>query len=131
MNRKIPHALDEHEGNTLGFDEALIPGAAKQEVDQGGDVADVDGAVLVAVGVLEIQSGGVVREQVVDQSGHVADVHVAVAVHVAAQASILRGEVARVARAAVDVGIGLVNMVGIVGRALAAHQAGAVPEHSS
>jgi hypothetical protein len=21
MNRKIPHALDEHEGNTLGFDE--------------------------------------------------------------------------------------------------------------
>ena len=32
------------------------------------------------------------------------------------------GEVARVARAAVDVGIGLVNMVGIIGRALAAHQ---------
>jgi len=21
MNRKIPHALDEHEGNTLGFDD--------------------------------------------------------------------------------------------------------------
>ena len=40
------------------------------------------------------------------------------------------GEVARVARAAVDVGIGLVRVVGIVGRALAAHQAGAVLEHA-
>ena len=50
MNRKIPHALDEHEGNTLGFDKVLIPGARQQVVDQGGDVADVDAAVLVAVG---------------------------------------------------------------------------------
>ena len=52
MNRKIPHALDEHEGNTLGFDEVLIPGAAKQEVDQSRHVADVHLAVLVAVGSL-------------------------------------------------------------------------------
>ena len=50
MNRKIPHALDEHEGNTLGFDKVLIPGARQQVVDQGGDVAHVDAAVLVAVG---------------------------------------------------------------------------------
>ena len=56
MNRKIPHALDEHEGNTLGFDEVLIPGARQQVVDQGGDVADVDAAVLVAVGGCQINA---------------------------------------------------------------------------
>ena len=49
MNRKIPHALDEHEGNTLGFDEVLIPGTRQQVVNKGGDIADVDAAVLVAV----------------------------------------------------------------------------------
>ena len=56
MNRKIPHALDEHEGNTLGFDEVLIPGARQQVVDQGGDVADVDAAVLVAIGGCQINA---------------------------------------------------------------------------
>ena len=70
-------------------------------------------------------------EQVVDQGRHVADVHTAVAVHVATQAGILRGEVARVAGASVDVGVGLVHTAGIVGRALAAHQTGAVIEHIS
>ena len=45
--------------------------------------------------------------------------------------SALVGEVARVAESAVDVGIGLVNMVDIIVRALASHQAGAVPEHLS
>ena len=49
MNRKIPHALDEHEGNTLGFDEVLIPGTRQQVVNKGGDVADVHAVVLVAV----------------------------------------------------------------------------------
>ena len=49
MNRKIPHALDEHEGNTLGFDEVLIPGTRQQVVDQFRHVADVHAAVLVAV----------------------------------------------------------------------------------
>ena len=53
-------------------------------------------------------------EQVVDQGGHVADIHLAIVVHVAAQAGILISEVARVAGAAVDVGVGLVHMAGIV-----------------
>ena len=39
------------------------------------------------------------------------------------------GEVTRVARAAVDVGVGLVNVAGIIGSAHAAHQARAVLEH--
>ena len=38
-------------------------------------------------------------------------------------------EIARVAGAAIDVGIGLVNVAGIIGRALAAHQAGGIIEH--
>ena len=38
-------------------------------------------------------------------------------------------EVARVARAAVEVGIGLVHMAGIVSRALVARQLGAIIEH--
>ena len=33
MNRKIPHARDEHEGYNLGFDEVLIPTAAQQVID--------------------------------------------------------------------------------------------------
>ena len=87
----------EHEGNTLGFDEVLIPGA---------------------------------RQQVVDQGGYIADVHTAVAVYVTTLEVLLRGEVARVAGAAVDVGVGLVPRVGVaIGSALAAHQAGAAVEH--
>ena len=129
MNRKIPHALDEHEGNTLGFAEVLIPGARQQVVDQGGDVADVDAAVLVAVGTAQADTRSIAAKQIVDQGCHVADVHVVVAVHVTTQASVLGGEVARVAGAAVDVGVGLVHMVGIIGRALTAHQVGTVLEH--
>ena len=54
MNRKIPHALDEHEGNTLGFDEVLIPSAVQHVVDDGGGVADVDAAILVCVGTTQV-----------------------------------------------------------------------------
>ena len=39
--------LDEHEGNTLGFAEVLIPGTRQQVVNKGGDVADVHAVVLV------------------------------------------------------------------------------------
>ena len=68
----------------------------------------------------------------VDQGGHIVDVDILVIVHVTTQASVLRGEVARVARAAVDMGVGLVLRVGFVpGCALAAHQAGAVIKHIS
>ena len=82
MNRKIPHALDEHEGNTLGFDEVLIPGARQQVVNKGGDVADVHAVVLVAVGTAQADTRSIAGEQIVDQGCHVADVHVVVAVHV-------------------------------------------------
>ena len=54
--KKIPHALDEHEGNTLGFAEVLIPGTRQQVVNKGGDVADVDAAVLVAIGGCHINA---------------------------------------------------------------------------
>ena len=50
MNRKIPHTRDEHEGYNLGFDEVLIPSAAKQVVNQCGHVANGYLAVQVAVG---------------------------------------------------------------------------------
>jgi len=56
MNRKIPHALDEHEGNTLGFAEVLIPGTRQQVVNKGGHVADVHAAVLVAIGGCQINA---------------------------------------------------------------------------
>ena len=119
----------EHEGNTLGFDEVLIPGTRQQIVNKGGDVTDVDAAVLVAVCIIQIDVAGIIGQQIIDQCRHVADVYIAVTVHVATQAGILRGEVARVARAAVDVGIGYIHMVGIVGGAPAAHQAGTTSEH--
>ena len=41
------------------------------------------------------------------------------------------GKVARIACAAVEVGVGGIDMIGIIGRALAAHQTGAVKEHIS
>ena len=109
---------------------SLIPSAFQHEVDQGGHIVDVDIALQVAVGIGHVDTCGITGEHIVDQGGHIVDVDILVIVHVATQASVLRGEVARVAGAAVDVGIGLVNMVGIVGRALAAHQAGAVSEHT-
>ena len=51
-----------------------------QVVNQGGDVADVDAVVLVAVG--RRVADGAAAQQQVDQGRHVADVHAAVAVHV-------------------------------------------------
>ena len=120
---------DEHEGNTLGFDEVLIPGTRQQIVNKGGDVTDVDAAVLVAVCIIQIDVAGIIGQQIIDQCRHVADVYIAVTVHVATQAGILRGEVARVAGAAIDVGVFGISVAGIVGRALTAHQSGAVLEH--
>ena len=72
----------EHEGYNLILFDNLIPSAGEQVVDQGGDVADVDAAVLVAVGTTQVDARCVAAKQVVDQGGHVADIHAAVAVHV-------------------------------------------------
>ena len=52
MGKTNPSRLGEHEGNTLGFDEVLIPDTRQQVVDQGGDVADVHAAVAVHVTAL-------------------------------------------------------------------------------
>ena len=132
MNRKIPHALDEHEGNTLGFDEVLIPGAVEQEVDQGADVGDADIAIAIAISGSQVDTSRIAGQQVVDQGRYVGNRHIVVAVHVTAQeGTTLLAEVARVARAAVDVGVGLVLRVGgTVGRSLTAHQAVAYVEHT-
>ena len=100
-------------------------------VDEGGDVADVHGTVVVNVGALQrvgINAGATAKYQV-DKGGEVTDADVAVIVHITTQASILRGEVARVAGAAIDVGVFGISVAGIVGRALTAHQSGAVLEH--
>ena len=48
--QKNPSHPGEHEGYNLILFDNLIPSAGEQVVDQGGDVADVDAAVLVAVG---------------------------------------------------------------------------------
>ena len=56
--------------------------AGEQVVDQGGDVADVDAAVLVAVGTTQVDARSIAGEQIVDQGRHVADVHIAIAIHV-------------------------------------------------
>ena len=61
----------------------ILPSSRKDVIDEGGDIADVDVAVLVAVGRAEVDAGGVAREDVVDQSRHIADVDIAVIVHVA------------------------------------------------
>ena len=58
------------------------PITREQVVDEGCYVADVDAAVLVAVGTTQVDARCVAAKQVVDQGGHVADVHTAVAVHV-------------------------------------------------
>ncbi len=112
----------------MSFDEVLISGATQDDVDEGGDVADIEAVILVNVGCRRCSHAS---HQNIDQSGHVADIHAAVAVHIAAQeGTTLLAEVPRVARAAVDVGIGLVLRVGgTVGRALAAHQAVAYVEY--
>ena len=104
----------------MSFDEVLISGATQDDVDEGGDVADIEAVILVNVGCRRCSHAS---HQNIDQSGHVADVHVAVAVHVATLGCVLVGEVARVARATVDVGVIGSRMGGIIGRALATHQA--------
>ena len=60
----------------------LIPRAAQQVVDKGGYIADVDAAVLVAVGARQVDAAGVAAQEVVDQDSDIADVHVAIAVHI-------------------------------------------------
>ena len=79
MNGKFPHARDEHEGYNLILFDNLIPSAGEQVVDQGGDVADVDAAVLVAVGTWTCCAAA---QQQVNQGRHVADVDAAVGGHV-------------------------------------------------
>ena len=69
----------EHEGYNLILFDNLIPSAGEQVVDQGGDVADVDAAVLVAVGTWTCCAAA---QQQVNQGRHVADVDAAVGVHV-------------------------------------------------
>ena len=119
-----------HEGNVLVLSEINSPGAVEQVVDQRGGIGDVNPALQVAVGVLHVEASGVAIEQVVDQRGGVGDINITIAVHIATQASVLRGEVAGVARAAVDAGIKTVRVAGIIGRSLAAPDLGAFPEHA-
>ena len=68
--------------------DSLIPGAAEEEVDEGGDVADGYVGVTVAVTTQE--------------------------------GTALLAEVAGVARATVDVGVGSSHMIGIKSRTLSA-----------
>ena len=82
MNRKIPHALDEHEGNTLGFDEVLIPGARQQVVDETRNVGDADIAIAIAISGSQVDTSRIAGQQVVDQGRYVGNRHIAVAVHV-------------------------------------------------
>ena len=62
----------------------LISGATQDDVDEGGDVADIEAVILVNVGCWRCSHAS---HQNIDQSGHVADIHAAVAVHIAAQRS--------------------------------------------
>ena len=81
------------------------------------------------IGCTEVNASFIATQQVVDQSGHVTDAHVMVAVHIAKEEVLLLGEIAGIAGSAVDVGIFLVRMVGVVSCSLATHQAGTVLEH--
>ena len=127
MNREFPHARDEHEGYNLTLFDGLIPGAAKPEVNEVGHVDNVHVTVKVHVGNRENEALNVFAQHMVDQVGHIDNIHAAVTIDVAPVRPF--GEVARVAGAAVDVGISLVNVVGIIGRALATHKAVASIEH--
>lgn len=49
MNRKITHTRDEHEGYNLTLFNSLIPSAAKQVANKGGDVTDIHIAVSIHV----------------------------------------------------------------------------------
>ena len=61
----------------------LWPAAAQEVVDEGGDIADIDTAILIAIGGVDIDVRSVAAQQVVNQGGHISNVHVAVSIHVA------------------------------------------------
>ena len=75
-----------------------IPSTFQHEVDQGGHIVDVDIALQVAVGIGHVDTCGITGKHIINQGGHIVDVDILVIVHVTTQASVLRGEVARVAR---------------------------------
>lgn len=109
--------------------DSLIPGTRQQVVNKGVDVGDADIVIAIAISSSQVNARLIAAQQIVDQSRHIVDVHATVTIHVTAQAGVLCGEVARVARAAVDVGIVRTHVASVVGRALTTHQAGAVIEH--
>ena len=98
-----------------------------QVVDQFRQVIHADVAAQVSISSSHIDRGTI--DQIVDQCGQVVHADVAIAVHVTAQGGGLSAEVAWIAGATVDVGIFYTSVVGIVGRALAAHQTRAAIEH--
>ena len=84
MNRKIPHARDEHEGNNLTMFDSLIPGTVEHMADQGGHIVDVDEAR--AAGNVTVGSGSVIigrcAQDDANEHCHIVDIHTAIAVHV-------------------------------------------------
>ena len=76
---------------------------------------------------MNVDEGGIATQHIVNQRGHVTDIYTAVIIHVTEQTA--HGKVARVLNSAVEVGIGGINMVGVIFSALATHKAGAAPEH--
>lgn len=58
LNRKIPHTRESMRDITW-LCLCLIPGARQQVVDQGGCVADVDAAILVAVDAFQVDASGI------------------------------------------------------------------------
>ena len=60
------------------------PVAIQQEADEGCHVADVDIAIVVAVGSRQVDARSVAVQLIGNQGRHIADVDAAVAVHVAA-----------------------------------------------
>ena len=59
----------------------MISRDREEHVDEGGDVANVDCAVAVHIGVAVDRAG--TAQQVIDQGGDIADVDLAVAIHIA------------------------------------------------
>ena len=65
----------------------------------------------------------------IDDTVHIGNVHHAITVHVTTQGIDFPGEIARIAWAAVDMGVGLVHVVLIIDRSLATDKMGAFIKH--
>ena len=101
--------------------------AAQQFVDESGNVTDA--YIPVEIDVSCLIDDGTSAEQQVDEYRHVAYGDGAVSVQIARNWSRSIGKVSGIVRATVDMGIGLVNIAGVIDCALTAHEAGAALEH--